>query len=149
MAQCTPFAVPRNCDRAVYRVWLPALRLRVRRQANLNGSTSDRDFKCPPLRHKPLDAVQQDSAQPLDQRSVFPEQNAGRHLPCIEQETIMLGIPAVGVAIIARGKAGSLEEFGEVVGGDRLCIGEEDDGLVVVPAATVIIFNDPGPSNDA
>ena len=55
--------------------------------------------------------VGEDGAQALEQGRFIAQKETGRHFLRIEQETIVLRVPAISLAIVAGAKAGGVEQI--------------------------------------
>uniref|UniRef100_UPI0038F79A74 hypothetical protein n=1 Tax=Streptomyces galilaeus TaxID=33899 RepID=UPI0038F79A74 len=71
-------------------------------------------------------------ANALEDRGIFTAQQGIGDLPRLDQEIALLRLPTVVVDIIARAKAGSFEQIGEIVGIDRTTGRQEDQRLVEI-----------------
>ena len=97
---------------------------------------------------RPLGAVGDDGAQTLNECSIVAEQQPRGHFPGIEQEAIILGLPAVGLAIVAGAKAGGFEQGHQLLGRDGAGRCEQDVRLLKAPEMAVVIFDDDGCGDD-
>src|SRR3546814_13359495 len=80
-----------------------------------------------------LGSVCEYGAQALEKCCFIAQQETGRHFLRIEQEAIVLGIPAVGLAVIARGETGIVEEVDKFGGVHGLGGDDHDIGFLAIP----------------
>src|SRR3546814_5813534 len=69
------------------------------------------------------------------------QMETGRDFLRIVQEAIVLGVPAVGLAVIARGETGIVEEVDKFGGVHGLGGGEHDIGFLEMPEMRIVIFD--------
>src|SRR3546814_9048075 len=79
-------------------------------------------------------------AQALEKCCFIAQQETGRHFLRIEQEAIVLGIPAVGLAVIARGETGIVEEVDKFGGAHGLGGGDNAIAFLEIPEMGIVIF---------
>src|SRR3546814_6976295 len=71
---------------------------------DVHGLAADYGHELRAFGNEPLGSVCEYGAQALEKCCFIAQQETGRHFLRIEQEAIVLGIPAVGLAVIARGE---------------------------------------------
>src|SRR3546814_13227080 len=88
----------------------------------IHGLASDNGDEPGAFRNEPLGPVGEDGAQALEQGRFIAQKETGRHFLRIEQETIVLRIPAISLALVAGAKAGpgeQIDKFGRRTTGER------------------------------
>src|SRR3546814_3374873 len=82
----------------------------------IHGLASDNGDEPGAFRNEPLGPVGEDGAQALEQGRFIAQKETGRHFLRIEQETIVLRIPAISLAIVAGAKAARKSVVREIGG---------------------------------
>lgn len=93
----------------------------------------------PALRHQPAQMFGDDRATAGDQCFVGVEELLNRQLPCVEQELVVLGLPAIGVAIPMGLEADGFQQVGQVIDIDRTTPRQKNRGVLDLEIEAAIV----------
>ena len=93
----------------------------------------------PALRHQPAQMFGDNRAAASDQRFIRVEELVDGQLPRLEQKLVVLGLPAMGVAIPIGLVTDGFQQVGEVINIDRAGLGEGNRGVFDLEVEAAII----------